>query len=203
MTKFLKIIVLKKLKRYHPSCHYLPEYVKNIMLKNCVATANRSATGNKGGKAYSAGFLASTVEPAMNYLFWGGEENTFIDCVADGNTTNRVPLHQHKPFPHADKGVPVVGDPLTGAGFILDNQDKTKIINCVSVNNHGQGIWLIGSKNSLIQGNTISGNTALGINDDNPTGPNKIVGNTLSMNGKGPADAIRASDDSQSDNRKY
>jgi parallel beta-helix repeat protein len=187
-----------------PVAGFMLNSTKNIVMKNCVAIANRSASGNKGGKAYAAGFLASTVQPANSGDgFWGGEENTFIDCVADGNTVNRIPMHRHPPFPHIDKGEPIVGDPLTGAGFLMDNQNKPKIINCTVINNQGKGIWLIGSKNALIQGNTVSGNTALGIHDENPAGTSLIAGNTLSMNGKGTADAIQAAKEIQIDNCIY
>lgn len=186
-----------------PVAGFMLNSTKNVLLRNCVATANRSSTGNKGGKAYAAGFLCSTVQPGNNGGLWGGEENTFINCVADANTPHRVPMHQHKPFPHVDKGVPVVGDPSTTAGFIMEDQDRPKIINCVAINNQGKGIWLINSKNALIQGNTISNNAVAGIHDDNPAGTNLIVGNTFAMNGEGTADAMRPAEGSQFDNKTY
>ncbi len=186
-----------------PVAGFMLNSTKNITMRNCVATANRSATGNTGGKAYTAGFLASTVQPAADGGLWGGEENTFIDCVADGNTAHRIPMHQHKPFPHVDRGESISGDPMTVAGFIMDNQDKPKIINCTAINNQGKGIWLIDSKNALAQGNTVAGNSALGIHDERPKGNNLIVGNILSMNGKSPADSIRAEGGAPLDNRVY
>ncbi len=106
-------------------------------------------------------------------------------------------------FKVVDKGVPVVGDPSTTAGFIMEDQDRPKIINCVAINNQGKGIWLINSKNALIQGNTISNNAVAGIHDDNPAGTNLIVGNTFAMNGEGTADAMRPAEGSQFDNKTY
>lgn len=174
-----------------PVAGFMLNSTKNIVMKDCTATANRSATGNKGGKAFAAGFLCSTVQPAADGGLWGGEENTFINCVADANTVDRTPMHRHAPFPHLDKGEPIKGDPLTGAGFIMDSQNKPKIINCQAVNNNGVGIWLLNTKNALIEGNTVAGNTTLGIHDESPAGANMIVGNKLRMNGNGKDDNLK------------
>lgn len=185
-----------------PVAGFMLNSTKNVVVKNCVATANRNANGKTGTKGYAAGFMASTVLPDGNGL-WGGEENTFINCVADANTPNRIPMFHQPPFPQVDKGDPIFGDAKTTAGFIMENQNKPRIINCTAINNQGKGIWLLNSKNALVQGNTISGNATVGVHDENPTGANLIVANTLSMNGQGAADAIQAAKDRQVDNRIY
>lgn len=183
-----------------PVAGFMLNSTQNILMKNCVATANRSATGNIGGKAWAAGFLASTTQPANDSGLWGGNENTFINCTADANSVNRTPMHQHKPFPHIDKGDKIAGDKMTGAGFIMDNQDKAKIIDCLVINNHGKGIWLINSKNSLIEGNTIAGNSAIGLHDEQPSGTNMVIGNKLRLNGQNSKDNLCGISNEQDDN---
>lgn len=174
-----------------PVAGFMLNSTKNIILKNCVSLANRAATGNKGGKALAAGFLCSTEQPAAGGGLWGGVENTFIDCVADANTVDRVPMHEHKPYPHVDKGESVTGDPLTGAGFIMNSQVKPKIINCQAINNHGVGIWLLNTKDALVEDNLVAGNTTLGIHDEAATGENIIINNKLRQNGEKEADHLK------------
>lgn len=166
-----------------PVAGFMLNSTKNVTLKNCVATANRSTTGNQGGKAFAAGFLASTVQPAAAGGLWGGEANSFIGCVADGNTVDREPMHQHAPFPHVDKGARIAGDPMTGAGFVLEAQDQAKIVDCYAFNNHGIGIWLLNSSNTLVEGNTIAGNSTMDIHDDTEASTNLISDNRLRLNG--------------------
>lgn len=174
-----------------PVAGFMLNSTKNIVMKNCVAIANRSATGNKGGKAFAAGFLCSTEQPAADGGLWGGIENTFIDCVADGNTVDRVPMHENKPFPIVDKGEVITGDPMTGAGFLMSSQVKPKIINCKAINNHGVGIWLMDTKDALIEDNVIAGNTTIGIHDDASSGVNLIINNKLRKNGKKEEDNLK------------
>jgi parallel beta-helix repeat protein len=165
-----------------PVAGFMLNSTKNIIMKNCVSLANRAATGNKGGKAFAAGFLCSTEQPTLDGGFWGGVENTFIDCVADGNTVDRQPMYQLKPYPHGDRGDKVIGDPMTGAGFIMNSQIKPKIINCKAINNHGIGIWLLNTRDALVEGNIVAGNTTKGIHDEAATGENIVRDNSLGKN---------------------
>ena len=175
---------------FAPAAGFVLNSAKNVLLRNCSATANRSASGSQGGAAFAAGFLASTVQQAAAGGFWGGEGNSFIGCVADGNTVDRVPMHQHKPYPHVDRGEAVVGDAMLGAGFILQGQDCPTLIDCVAINNHGKGVWLLGTRNALVQGSTVAHNTALGIHDETPAGTNRVTGNTLYHNGHAAEDQL-------------
>lgn len=172
--------------QHAPVAGFMLNSARNVLLKNCTATANRSATGNRGGSAFAAGFLASTVQPAADGGLWGGEFNSFVHCVADGNTVDRVPMHQHPPYPHVDRGERIAGDPMTGAGFLLDGQSHPKILDCIAINNHGKGMWLRNSRHALVQGSTLAHNSLLGIHDETPTGPNLIVDNRLRSNGDNP-----------------
>ena len=160
-----------------PVAGFMLNSTRNVMLKNCTATANRCASGGQGGPAFAAGFLASTVQPAADGGLWGGEFNSFVQCVADGNTVDRVPMHEHKPYPHVDRGERIVGDPMAGAGFLLDGQSRSTILDCIAINNHGKGVWLRYSRDCLVQGSTLAHNTLPGLHDDAPAGPNLMVDN--------------------------
>jgi len=117
------------------------------------------------------------VHEAAEGGLWGGDCNSFLNCTADGNTVDRVPMHQHKPYPHVDRGERIAGNPALGAGFVLDAQAGAKILDCVAINNHGQGVWLRGSRDCVVQGNTFAHNTLAGARDESPAGANLIAGN--------------------------
>ena len=72
---------------------------------------------------------------------------------------------------------------MTGAGFLLDGQSHPKILDCIAINNHGKGVWLLNSRHALVQGSTLAHNSLLGIHDEAPAGPNLMVDNRLSGNG--------------------
>jgi len=163
--------------QHAPVAGFMLNSASHVLLKNCTATANRCATGSRGGPAFAAGFLASTVQPAAEGGLWGGEFNSFVQCVADGNTVDRAPMHRHSPYPHVDRGERVVGDPALGAGFLLDGQSGAKILDCIAINNHGKGVWLRNSRDALVQGSTLAHNTLLGLHDEAPSGTNLIVDN--------------------------
>lgn len=169
-----------------PVAGFMLNSTTNVLLKNCTATGNRCASGSRGGQAFAAGFLASTVLPATDGGLWGGEFNSFIQCAADGNTVDRAPMHQQRPYPQVDRGEPIAGDPMLGAGFVLQGQSNPKILDCIAINNLGKGVWLLNSRNALVQGSTLAHNKLLGIHDEAPAGPNLIVDNRLRGNGGDP-----------------
>lgn len=183
-----------------PVAGFMMNSTVNTVLKNCKALANRSATGNKGGLAWAAGFLASKTQSTPDGDLWGGECNTFINCTAEGNTVNRVPVFEQPPYPQVDKGIEVSGDLLTCAGFIIDNQHAAKIIDCIATNNQGQGIWIHNSGNAIVEGNYVAGNAAKGIRDETPTCKNLFAGNKLRLNGNGPADNLQVDEGTSHEN---
>lgn len=179
-----------------PVAGFMLNSAQHVIIQDCSAIANRSASGNQGGKAFAAGFMASTTQPCNSGQgYWGGNNNSFINCIADGNTVNREPMHHHKPFPQIDALEIVNGDEMTGAGFILENQEATKIIASHALNNNGIGIWLRNSHASLIEDNYIIANSRVAIYEENNETKlnshlkgNLIINNKIRMNGASDKD---------------
>ncbi|WP_437681036.1 right-handed parallel beta-helix repeat-containing protein [Sorangium sp. So ce131] len=153
-----------------------------VVLKGCAAIGNRNASGAAQNGGLAAGFLASAPLPDPEGGFVGGEENAFIDCIADGTTVDRIPLFVQPPAPPVDAGLSR-GDPQKAAGFLLDGQQDARIVGCQAANNHGKGIWLRACRRALIEGNTLSRNTLSGVHDEDPRGPSAFAGNVAHLNG--------------------
>lgn len=161
----------------------------HVVVKNCTAIANRS-TGSDAS-AYVGGFYASTVLKNEAGSFVGGYDNSFIDCIADGNTVDRKPLFQQKPYPVVDAGPEVKGQHMKGAGFILENQTNAKILNCWAFNNKGIGILNRGSHNAVIENNLLVGNTRHGISEEAAVSENMYIGNRARQNGGSQSDNFK------------
>ncbi|WP_438019956.1 right-handed parallel beta-helix repeat-containing protein [Sorangium sp. So ce315] len=155
---------------------------RQVVLRRCVAVGNRNASGTAEDDGLAAGFIASAPleDPAGGVV--GGEDNAFIDCIADGNTVHRAPLFVQPPAPPVDAG-PSRGDPQKGAGFLLDGQRGARIIGCQAANNDGKGIWLRACAGALVEGNTLSRNTLYGIHNEAPAGLSAFAGNRAHLNG--------------------
>ncbi len=169
-----------------PASGFMLNSTSQMVVKNCAAIGNRNASGTDPGNGLAAGFLASVTQPAPQGGFVGGVDNSFINCVADANTVDRVPLFVQSPAPPVDAGL-LRGDPQKGAGFLLDNQKHPKIVGCQAMHNNGKGIWLRGSEGAVVEGNLLVMNTLYGIHDDAPTGLSAYVGNGARLNGSGHA----------------
>lgn len=155
---------------------------RQVVLRRCVAVGNRNASGTAEDDGLAAGFIASAplADPEGGAV--GGEDNAFIDCIADGNTVHRAPLFVQPPAPPVDAG-PLRGDPQKGAGFLLDGQRGARIIGCQASNNDGKGIWLRACAGALVEGNTLSRNTLYGIQNESPAGLSAFAGNRAHLNG--------------------
>lgn len=155
---------------------------RQVVLRRCVAVGNRNASGTSADDGLAAGFIASAplADPEGGAV--GGEDNAFIDCIADGNTVHRAPLFVQPPAPPVDAG-PSRGDPQKGAGFFLDGQRGARIIGCQAANNEGKGIWLRACAGALVEGNTLSRNTLYGIHNEAPAGLSAFAGNRAHLNG--------------------
>ncbi|WP_437614704.1 right-handed parallel beta-helix repeat-containing protein [Sorangium sp. So ce834] len=165
-----------------PAAGFALHATGQVVLRRCVAVGNRNASGTAEDDGLAAGFIASAPLAAPEGGLVGGEGNAFIDCIADGNTVHRAPLFVQPPAPPVDAG-PSRGDPRKGAGFLLDRQKDARIVGCQSANNDGKGIWLRGCARALVEGNTLSGNTLYGIQNEDPAGLSAFVGNRAHLNG--------------------
>ncbi len=170
-----------------PAAGFFLNSASQIVLKDCVAIGNRNASGTEDNNGLAAGFLASTTLPSPKGGFVGGEDNSFINCVADSNTVDRVPLFVQSPAPPVDSGL-LAGNPQKGAGFLLLDQNSPRIIDCKTINNKGKGIWLRNTKNALIEKNLVIDNNLYGIHDQSPSGLNTYVSNEARLNGSSHAD---------------
>ncbi|WP_438029307.1 right-handed parallel beta-helix repeat-containing protein [Sorangium sp. So ce233] len=155
---------------------------RQVVLRRCAAVGNRNASGTAENDGLAAGFIASAplADPEGGVV--GGEDNAFIDCIADGNTVHRAPLFVQPPAPPVDAG-PSRGDPRKGAGFLLAGQKDARIIGCQAANNDGKGIWLRACARALVEGNTLSRNTLYGIENEAPAGLSAFTGNRAHLNG--------------------
>jgi len=168
-----------------PAGGFLLHSTSHVVLRRCVAIGNRNASGPAPDEGLAAGFLASTVLADMRGERVGGVANAFIDCVADGNSVERVPLFVQAPAPAVDAG-PIRGDPRKGAGFLLDRQRDPRVVGCQALNNRGRGLWLRGCAGALVEDNLLAGNSGGGLHDEAPAGPNVHVHNRARVNGDGP-----------------
>ncbi|WP_437727755.1 right-handed parallel beta-helix repeat-containing protein [Sorangium sp. So ce861] len=165
-----------------PAAGFALHATGQVVLRRCVAIGNRNASGTAENDGLAAGFIASSPLADAAGGLVGGEGNAFVDCIADGNTVHRAPLFVQPPAPPVDAG-PSRGDPRKGAGFLLDRQKDARIVGCEAANNDGKGIWLRGCARALVEGNTLSGNTLYGIQNEDPAGLNAFVGNRAHLNG--------------------
>ena len=170
-----------------PAAGFFLNSANQMVLKDCVAIGNRNASGTKLNNGFAAGFLASTTLPAPNGGFIGGEGNSFINCIADSNTVDQIPLFVQSPAPPVDAGQSV-GNPQKGAGFLLIDQKKPRIVGCKTMNNKGKGIWLRGTSGALVEDNLLVDNNLYGIHDQTPAGLNTYVSNEARLNGSSHAD---------------
>ncbi|WP_437759056.1 right-handed parallel beta-helix repeat-containing protein [Sorangium sp. So ce1389] len=155
---------------------------RHVVLRRCTAVGNRNASGTAENDGLAAGFIASAPLSDPEGGFVGGEDNAFIDCIADGNTVHRIPLFVQAPAPPVDAGLSR-GDPQKGAGFLLDGQRDARIIGCQAAGNDGKGIWLRACARALVEGNTLSRNTLHGIQNEAPAGLSAFAGNRAHLNG--------------------
>jgi parallel beta-helix repeat protein len=159
--------------------------VSDLVLKSCEAIGNRNAGGPAGG--FAGGFHASVPLKDAKGGGVGGVGLTFIDCIASGNTVDRLPLFVTSPAPAVDEGESL-GNPNSGAGFLLESQSKISMIGCKALNNHGKGVWLRGCGGANIEGSTVTGNTMRGIENEAPAAPSAFSGNIARLNGGKHAD---------------
>ncbi|WP_437602597.1 right-handed parallel beta-helix repeat-containing protein [Sorangium sp. So ce590] len=165
-----------------PAAGFALHSTRQVVLRRCVAVGNRNASGAAENDGLAAGFIASAPLAAPEGGLVGGEDNAFVDCIADGNTVHRTPLFVQPPAPPVDAG-PSRGDPQKGAGFLLDRQKDARIVGCQSANNDGKGIWLRACARALVEGNTLSRNTLYGIQNEDPAGLSAFTGNRAHLNG--------------------
>lgn len=159
-----------------PTAGFSLNSTNNLLVENCSAIANRNTGTDSNG--YVAGFLVTNPLDISSNNAYQGNFNHFVNCTAQANTVNRNPLFEQKPYPIVDSGLSICGNLQRGAGFILQNQSHSKIINSFISNNDGLGILLHQTKNILIENNHIVDNTYSSIchTDDVDT---LLLGNNL------------------------
>ncbi|HBO38231.1 MAG TPA: right-handed parallel beta-helix repeat-containing protein [Pasteurellaceae bacterium] len=149
-----------------PIAGFILNSTQNIIVQDCTATENYSVTGKSKNKTLIAGFIASATLPNnKTERYCEGKNNTFINCIAHENTIHHVLIH-HQSFPHINSQIEINNDQITSAGFILENQENTKIIASHILANKGAGIWLRNSVNSVIEKNHIISNGYNSIYDE-------------------------------------
>jgi hypothetical protein len=149
--------------RNSPVAGFMLNSVAHAALMECIAIGNYGSAESGSGAAFAAGFMASMVLIDEHGLPVGGSGNTFIDCLADANST---------------------------AGFLLNKQRAPKIFGCRVINHSGAGIWLIGSRDAIVEGCFLAVNTADAIRDESPAGTNLFVNSKLRLNGSDPVDSL-------------
>lgn len=170
-----------------PAAGFLLNSTSQMVLKNCVAIGNRNASVTSLNNGLAAGFLASTPLTDQKGKVVGGIDNSFINCIADSNTVDQIPLFVLSPAPPVDSEQ-LIGNPQKGAGFLLTDQKNPKIVGCQSMNNNGKGIWLKSSSGVLVEDNLLAGNKLYGIHNESPTGLSIYVGNEARLNGSSHRD---------------
>jgi parallel beta-helix repeat protein len=165
-----------------PAAGFILNSTNGVVLKSCVASGNRNASSAASNDGLAAGFLASSTLPAPQGGFVYGVANSFIDCIASGNTVDCVPLFVQAPAPPVDTEASE-GDPEKGAGFLLIDQIDPVILHCQAMHNNGKGIWLRNSRGALVEGNTLVKNKLYGIQDEEPAALNTYVANGARLNG--------------------
>lgn len=149
-----------------PSAGFLLNSSSYCVFKDCIAMSNFNVNGPFGGffAKVSAG---NDVGDSLNV------GNEFYNCTASDNSYLQVYTPPGQPVPLFPYPITVTGTgvPDNGAGFYLQDQLATKIINCVSNSNLAKGILIRGTAVSpstryIISSNTVANNTSSGIEID-------------------------------------